>query len=162
MLSLEMFGYYTLASMVAMSLGRLSGPVFLSIYPRLTQLVSLGYQDGLKQLYNKSCQLISVLILPIAIVVSFFSYEILLLWTKSPTMAEKTHLLVSILICGSAIEIVNYDVDIFSYGFSFNFGDHCNCHTRNNGSSSDSARIKIRTMNSFQEIFIYSGGFGIE
>ena len=45
----------------------------------------------------------SVLILPVAIVVALFSYEILLLWTQNPTMAEKTHLLVSILICGTAI-----------------------------------------------------------
>ena len=45
----------------------------------------------------------SVLILPVAIVIALFSYEILLLWTQNPITAEKTHLLVSILICGTAI-----------------------------------------------------------
>ena len=103
MLSLEMFGYYTLASMVGMSLGRLFTPVFYSIYPRFTQLVSIGDQDGLKILYHKSCQFMSVLILPVAIVVALFSYEIILLWTHNPTTAERTHLLVSILICGTAL-----------------------------------------------------------
>jgi O-antigen/teichoic acid export membrane protein len=103
MLSLEMFGYYTLASMVAMSLVRFFTPVFYSIYPRFTQLVSIDDQDGLKQLYHKSCQFMSVLILPIAIVIALFSYEILLLWTQDPATAGKTHLLVSILICGTAI-----------------------------------------------------------
>ena len=93
MLSLEMFGYYMLASMVAMSLGRLFTPVFISIYPRFTQLVSIDDQDGLKQLYHKSCQFMSVLILPVAIVIALFSYEIILLWTQNPTTAEKTHLL---------------------------------------------------------------------
>jgi len=104
MLSLELFGYYAFASMVAMSLGRLFTPVFYSIYPRFTQLaVSIDDQNGLKQLYHKSCQFMSVLILPIAIVVALFSYEIIFLWTQSPTTAERTHLLVSILICGTAL-----------------------------------------------------------
>jgi len=103
MLSLEMFGYYALASMVAMSLSRLFTPFYFSIYPRFTQLVALDDQDGLKQLYHTSCQFISVLVLPVAIVVALFSYEILLLWTQNPTTADRSHLLVSILICGTAL-----------------------------------------------------------
>jgi len=103
MLSLEMFGYYMLAGTVAMSLERLFIPVFYSIYPRFTQLVSIDDQEGLKRLYHKSCQFMSVLILPAAVVIVFFSYEILLLWTQNPTTAEKSHLMVSILVCGTAI-----------------------------------------------------------
>jgi O-antigen/teichoic acid export membrane protein len=103
MLSLEMFGYYSLASMVAMSLSRLFTPFYFSIYPRLTQLVSINDQNGLKQLYHKSCQFMSVLILPTAIVIALFSHEILLIWTQNPTAAEKSHLMVSFLVCGTAI-----------------------------------------------------------
>ena len=103
MLSLEMFGYYTLASVVAMSLVRLFTPVFYGIYPRFTQLVSIDDQNGLKQLYHKSCQFISVLILPIAVIIALFSYEIMLLWTQNPVTAGRTHLLISILICGTAL-----------------------------------------------------------
>jgi O-antigen/teichoic acid export membrane protein len=102
-LSLEMFGYYVLASVVAMSLSRLFIPVFLSIYPRFTQLVSINDQDGLRRLYHKGCQFMSVLILPVAIVIALFSYEIILLWTQNPATAERTHLLVSLLICGTAL-----------------------------------------------------------
>ena len=102
MLSLEMFGYYTLAGMVAMTLSRLIGPVFLAVYPRFTQLVELSDQESLKQLYHKTCQFVSVLILPATAVIAFFSYEVLLLWTQNPTTAEKTHILVSILIIGTA------------------------------------------------------------
>jgi len=103
MLSLEMFGYYTLASVVAMSLGRLFTPVFYGFYPRFTQLVSMGDQEGLKQLYHKSCQLMSVLILPVAIVIALFSHEVLLIWTQNQATADKTYLLLSILICGTAL-----------------------------------------------------------
>lgn len=103
MLSLEMFGYYMLASVVAMSLGRLFTPVFYSIYPKLTQLAAIHDENGVKQFYHKSCQFMAVLIMPIALVVAFFSYDIIFLWTQNALTAEKTHLLISILICGTAI-----------------------------------------------------------
>jgi len=103
LLSLEMFGYYSLASLVAMSLGRVFTPVFFSIYPRFTQLVSVNDLDELKRLYHKSCQFIAVLILPVAIVIALFSYEVILLWTQNPMTAEKTHMIVSVMICGTAL-----------------------------------------------------------
>jgi O-antigen/teichoic acid export membrane protein len=102
MVTLEMFGYYTLATAVRISLNRLIAPLFVSIYPRFTQLASINDHEELKSFYHKSCQFMSVLILPIAIVIAFFSYEILFLWTRNRVIAENTHLLVSILICGTA------------------------------------------------------------
>lgn len=103
MLPLEMFGYYTLASVVAMSPLRLSGPMFNSIYPQFTQLFSLDDQEGLKQLYHKGCQFMAVLILPASVIIALFSYEIILLWTQNPLTAENTYLLISILVCGTAL-----------------------------------------------------------
>lgn len=108
MLSLEMFGYYALASIIALSPLRVSVSLFASIYPRFTQLVSLNAQEGLKQLYHKGCQFMAVLILPASIVVALYSYEIILLWTQNPITAEKSHLLVSILICGTALNALMY------------------------------------------------------
>jgi O-antigen/teichoic acid export membrane protein len=103
LLSLEAFAYYTVAAVVAMNLVRLVTPVFTAIYPRFTQLVELDDQAGLIALYHKASQLISVLILPVALVIAAFSYELLLIWTQSQTTAEATHLILSILICGTAI-----------------------------------------------------------
>ncbi len=103
MLSLEMFGYYSLASVVAMNLGRFVSPVFSAMYPRLTNLVALGATEEITRLYHKSAQLVSVLVLPAALVVALFSKEILLLWTQSPEIAEHSHVLVSILVMGTAI-----------------------------------------------------------
>ena len=118
MLSLEMFGYYTLASSVAMSLGFLFTPIFSSIYPQFTQLVITDDQEGLKRLYHKGCQFMSVMVLPAAIVTALFSNEILLLWTQDPITADKSHLLVSILICGTAINGIMY----FPYALQLAFG----------------------------------------
>jgi O-antigen/teichoic acid export membrane protein len=102
MLSLEIFGYYALANAVAMSLARFMYSVFSATYPRLTNLVAMNAWQELTRLYHKSSQLVSVLVLPAAVVVALFSREILQLWTQNPSTAEHTHLLVSILIMGTA------------------------------------------------------------
>lgn len=102
-LSLEVFGYYSLANVVAINLYRIFGPVFSATYPRLTNLVSLDAREELARLYHKSAQLVSVLTLPATTVIVLFSREILLLWTQDPVTAERTHLLVSILVVGTAL-----------------------------------------------------------
>ena len=103
LLSLEMFGYYVLAATAAAGAGRLVLPVFYAVYPRLTQLVSLGDEDATRRLYHRSCQVISVLILPACMVIAFFSKEVLLLWTGNPAAVEYGHLLLSILMLGTAL-----------------------------------------------------------
>ena len=118
MLSLEMFGYYTLAGTVAASVGLLFTPVFSSVYPMFTQLVSLDDQEGLKRLYHKSCQFMSVLILPAAVVIALFSYEIILLWQQNPTTAQNSYILVSIMVCGTALNGLMY----FPYAMQLAFG----------------------------------------
>lgn len=108
LLSLEKFGYYVLASMIAMSLGRLFTPVFFSIYPRFTQLVAVNSIEELKKLYHTICQFLAVLILPAAVVLCFFSYEVILIWTQNPVTAANTSMIVSIMICGTALNgIIN-------------------------------------------------------
>lgn len=103
LLPLETFGYYTLASVIAMSLNRFIFPITGGIYPRITQLVSLGDMKGITQLYHKSSQFVSVMLFPITTFISLFSYEILLLWTQSAVTAGKTYILTSILVWGTAL-----------------------------------------------------------
>ena len=45
----------------------------------------------------------SVLVLPVATMIAMFSYQIMLIWTQDVLTANKTYLLVSILICGTAL-----------------------------------------------------------
>jgi O-antigen/teichoic acid export membrane protein len=103
LLSLETFGYYMLASMIAMSLARLYTPIFYSIYPRFTQLVSINMIDELKNLYHSVCQFFAVLILPASAIIFFYSYELILIWTQNKQTSENTYLIVSIMILGTAL-----------------------------------------------------------
>lgn len=101
LLTLEAFGYYSLAVVVATSFSRLMGPLVTALYPRLTQLLAMNDNETLKQTYHGGCQLMSVLIMPVAFFMAFFAQEILLLWTQSPTTAENIHLLITFLAIGA-------------------------------------------------------------
>ena len=103
MLSLKMFGYYTLAAVAASAISYIVGPCFNAIYPRFTQLVASGNQPELEAFYHRGCQLVSVLIVPTAIVMSLFSREIIFLWTQNRVTAENTHLILSLLVIGGAL-----------------------------------------------------------
>jgi O-antigen/teichoic acid export membrane protein len=103
MLSLEEFGYYALAWIVAHGLYRVSGPVYLAVFPRFCKLVELNDTDGLQNLYHFTCQLISVLILPAAIFLAFFSREILDLWVRDAAVVDNTYVLVSLLAVGKGL-----------------------------------------------------------
>jgi O-antigen/teichoic acid export membrane protein len=103
LLPLDLFGYYILANTVASSLNRVAGPVFNALYPRFTQLATMRKREELRLTYHNASQLMSVLILPIAVVVAFFSRPILILWTQDTQIVESTFLLLSLLITGSAL-----------------------------------------------------------
>ena len=84
LLSLEMFGYYTLAGVASSVVPvMLVGPMFNALFPRFTSLVAMNDEPRSKLLYHQGSQLMAVLVLPVAAVLAFFSFDILLLWTGS-------------------------------------------------------------------------------
>lgn len=103
LLSLKMFGYYTLAGVVGNSLLVVVSPVFNAIFPRFSALVAMNDKATLKELYHRSSQLMAVLILPMAAVATFFSYDLLLLWTGNTLTARNVAPIASILIVGTAL-----------------------------------------------------------
>ncbi len=120
MLTLEMFGYYMLAWTGASALGRLVGPIFSALFPRLSQLAATGDTKHLSELYHKSCQFMSVMVLPAATVLALFSYQVLLIWTGDANIAAKTSLVMSLLIVGTACNammIIPFAVQL-AYGWT--------------------------------------------
>ncbi len=103
MLSLEAFAYYAFASTVAVCLAVIIGPLFSAVYPRFTQLLANNEESVLKGLYHKSCQLMTVLVMPLALVISCFSSELLRLWTQDEVLAGHAAPILSVLIIGTAL-----------------------------------------------------------
>jgi O-antigen/teichoic acid export membrane protein len=100
LLSLELFGYYTLAGTVAATLNHLILPITQAYYPRFTELVTQDDTTGLITTYHQSAQLISVLIIPATLVLVFFGNNLLLLWTGNPLLADNVAPLLALLATG--------------------------------------------------------------
>lgn len=103
MLSLEMFGYYSLAGAVGRGLYVVITPIFNSIFPRLSALVAAGEESRLREVYHYGSQLMAVLVLPLAALVSLFSYDVILLWTGNPETASNAAPIASLLVIGTAL-----------------------------------------------------------
>jgi O-antigen/teichoic acid export membrane protein len=103
LLSLEMFGYYTLAGTVAATLNNLTLPVTQAYYPRFTELVTQNNTAELMKSYHQSTQLISVLIIPAAFIMIFFGKNLLLLWTGNALLTENVAPLLVLLALGTML-----------------------------------------------------------
>lgn len=104
MLPLEMLGYYTVAwSVSQLPVSVLTGPVYQATFPRLTQYASMQQKSLLSGLYHRSSQMVSVLSLPTAIILTLFPREVLYIWMgNTPTVAH-AYTLLSLLAIGSGL-----------------------------------------------------------
>jgi O-antigen/teichoic acid export membrane protein len=80
MLSLELFGYYSLAAVIASAVYYISNPIFSALFPRFTQAIGGGNAAEVTLLYHKGSQLMSALVSPLCIFAALFSEELLAVW----------------------------------------------------------------------------------
>lgn len=114
-LPLELFGYYSLASLIAGGLNRLTVPIFQAYFPKLSQLVGKGNKEEIIAAYHQGCQVMAIVIFPIAVVFAFFSPEVIFLWQQNAAATQNTSLLVSLLIIGTALNsalVIPYSLQI--------------------------------------------------
>ena len=102
-LPLDAFGYYNLASRVAAGLYFLIGPLSAAFFPRFSQLLLIGDQQELVRLYHRACQLMSVVVLPVTIVLALFTADFLTLWTRNPAIVANSCMMLALLAVGTAI-----------------------------------------------------------
>jgi O-antigen/teichoic acid export membrane protein len=102
-LQLSDFGYYTLAVTVASIIQTISNPISQVFYPKFCELISIKDTLNLALYFHKGCQIVTVIAGTFAIFVSFFSFELLSLWTKNQLITQNTYTLVSLLSIGNLI-----------------------------------------------------------
>ncbi|MBP6004845.1 MAG: oligosaccharide flippase family protein [Pyrinomonadaceae bacterium] len=104
MLTLEDFGYYSLAiTLAGTSIGLIVGSIQTTYFPQFSQLVAQERFDELRELYHRACQVMSFFLIPVVSIIAFFSYEILLVWTRKPEIAEKTWILLTLVAIGTGL-----------------------------------------------------------
>lgn len=103
LISLEAFGYYTLAGVVATTIGMLIAPITQAFYPRFTELVAKGDGQALVRAYHRSAQLVTVLAAPVALMLIFFGENLLALWTDDAVLAREVAPLLALLAAGTLL-----------------------------------------------------------
>jgi O-antigen/teichoic acid export membrane protein len=102
--SLKEIGYYTLAQSIASMIVVFIVPAFTQpLFPRFNALIISKDYSQLKALYLVNCRRISYIIIPASLFVCFFSYKLLLLYTKNEMLAQQSHLLLSFFVAGFLI-----------------------------------------------------------
>ena len=103
MLSLEDFGRYTLASVVASSLYLIISPAFNVIYPHLSALVVAGDTEKLIAFYRSGTRLLSSTLFPAVIAFAISSEYLVSLWTGDKVLATSVAPIIQLLISGTAL-----------------------------------------------------------
>lgn len=100
-LSLESFGYYTLAASIASILTLIVGPISTAIYPKLVELSTKENKSLLVSVYHQGSQLITILTTPVVILLCFFSQGVVFMWSGSIILANNTSPILSVLAVGT-------------------------------------------------------------
>lgn len=106
MLSIEMLGYYTFATTLALIPLMVAGPIALAAFPRFTVLVELGVGANIVKFYGQISELVSLLIIPSAIAIYTFGQELIFIWTGSHDVATQAGTVVKLLVLGQLLQAI--------------------------------------------------------
>ena len=120
MLTLDMFGYYTLATAIAGILTHISIPIHSVFFSNFNQSVSSNDQERLKHIYHRGCQLMSVFVIPTTLLFVLFAPELIFLWTHNQETVQNTSLLTRLLMIGAMLNVLsNLPASLqFAYGWT--------------------------------------------
>ncbi len=118
-LSLADYAYFTLAVLVASGIMVISSPISAALLPRLTKLNTARDEAGLILLYRHATQFVCGIAIPVALVLAFFSEQVLWAWTGNSDIATKAAPVLTLYALGNGILAIG----AFPYYLQFAKGD---------------------------------------
>lgn len=103
LLTLESFGYYSLASAVAAALSMLLVPITTAVYPRMVALAAAGESGPSVALYHFAAQLVTVALVPSGLLLAFHAQGVLFAWSGDAVLAARAAPLLSVLVLGTML-----------------------------------------------------------
>jgi O-antigen/teichoic acid export membrane protein len=108
LVTLEQFGYYTVAVNIAMMIGAGAALISRSVLPRMTQLVAVNDTEALKTLYLKASASVAWVVLPIAGLLIAFNHQFLTMYLGNPERVMYVAPIFKLLMAGYAIHSLMY------------------------------------------------------
>jgi O-antigen/teichoic acid export membrane protein len=106
LLLLEFVGYYNLGFMLASILVQIAGVFYTIIFPKFSALYAQKNNEGLVKLYFKYSRLVSIIVLPVAIILVLFAHDILWLWTHNLTLTTAVTPILQIATIGNIFNVI--------------------------------------------------------
>ena len=103
---LSEFANYVLAGVVAGLLFLVGRPMFQTVYPRLSALVASGDEAALARTYHLATRLLASLALPMAMAMTVYGHDLLLLWLSSEEIARRAAPSLALLAAGTALNAI--------------------------------------------------------
>ena len=101
LLPLRQFGYYSLAHSIVRVIPLLANPIATTVFPQLALLVGKrSTLEEIRSVYKKAAQWVSLITIPAALTMVFFSREILTVYLSEGQLADNTYMLLSVLAVG--------------------------------------------------------------
>ena len=119
LLPLQEYAYFTLAVLVASGVMVISGPISAALMPRMTRMNAAGDEEGLIQLYRNATQLVAIIAIPAALVLAFFSEQVLWAWTGDAVITKNAAPILTLYALGNGILALSS----FPYYLQFAKGD---------------------------------------
>jgi O-antigen/teichoic acid export membrane protein len=98
------YGYYVLSNNLATTLFIVSTPVAIALFPHFTGFLHKQQTEELQKEFHKYTRILSVTLLPIFVMLFFFTPELLWIWTKNQAIVDHTSLLVRIMLIGTVLD----------------------------------------------------------
>lgn len=108
LLPLDVFGIYSLVVLIAESMQRGAGPFITAQFPHFTGLIARKRWRQLSRDYHRITIILAALILPAAMLICFFSKEILELVTANRVTSEEFYRLLEIRTLATATNIMTW------------------------------------------------------
>ncbi|MBE0469906.1 MAG: oligosaccharide flippase family protein [Methyloprofundus sp.] len=106
LLTLENYGYFTLAVLVASGIMMIGGPISGAIMPRMAKLEAEGKREELIKVYRSATQLITVIAGSVSIMLVVFAEPILYVWTGDQKIVETAAPIMQLYAAGYGLIVV--------------------------------------------------------
>lgn len=102
-LPLATFGIFSMVATLVGGILMLSTPVSNALLPRMTNLLSLGYESEMLRLYRQATKFICCIVAPISLVMIFFPYQVMFAWTGNHVASTWAHNVLPLYAIGNGI-----------------------------------------------------------
>lgn len=105
---LEIFGYYSLATVLAAGIYALIHPIYIAFYPQFVRLIKEKDKKAISKCFHFGSQVVALIVFPVVTVIALFPFEVLVFWTRNVLLAEQAAPILRWLILGMGFHSITH------------------------------------------------------